>query len=147
MKWWFLSLFLLLAMPCFSAEVVFSPSVSPGVTNYTIYYGTNKASIGVSTNWVVTNVGPASVVSIYATAWANGQESLASNTALYTNKNFAPLNLRIINPDQPLALESSTDLQNWRTLAIIDSGDQPLLIHPDMFSFFRTQYRPAPLVP
>lgn len=137
---------ILLALSAFSAEVVFDPSVSPGVTNYTIYYGTNKADIGTSTRWVITNVSPSSIVSIRATAWANGQESLASNSQLYTNRNFPPQNLRIIG-DETLLLQSSIDLENWRTLAVISSGDTPLLIHPDLFSFFRTQYRPSPLVP
>lgn len=135
----------LLSTPSEAAEVVFTPSTSIGVTNYTIYYGAFKANIGTATNWVITNVSPSAVVSIHATAWANGQESLASNSQLYTNKNFAPTNLRIIG--DPIVLEASTDLETWRTLAVIHSGDPPILIHPDIFSFYRTRSTTQPPTP
>lgn len=94
--------------------VVFTPSTSVGVTNYSIYYGphpsrssTNRVHIGTNTSWVITGIPPATPSFLFATAWTNGVESLPSNELLYTNRNFAPtiqLNMileRAPSPDGP----------------------------------------------
>lgn len=81
------------------AEVIFTPSATPSITNYSIYYGpspsrsgTNRVHIGTNTSWTITNVAPATAAFVFASAWAsNGVESVPSNEILYTNRNFAPV--------------------------------------------------------
>ena len=72
--------------------VTFNPSISPGVTNHTLYYGpypsrlvTNRVNLGESTTWTITNVAPATSAFLFATAWAGGEESDPSNEITYTN--------------------------------------------------------------
>lgn len=82
----------------FAADTItFTPFPQTGVTNFSIYYGphasrsvTNRVHIGTSTNWVVTNVAPATAAFVYATAWTNGVESYPSAELIYTNRQFAP---------------------------------------------------------
>jgi hypothetical protein len=153
--WTVRSIILLLAILCpvFGADsVIFTPSSTVGVTNYSICYGpyptrsvTNRVHIGTNTSWVITNVAPATIAFIHATAWANGIESDPSNEILYTNRNFAPQTLRLTGSNEALALQTTTDLQSWRTLAIISSGDAPLSIHPELFSIFRVETINPPL--
>lgn len=71
--------------------LTFTPSTSPNVTNYTVYYGptsrlvTNRVQIGLATSWTITNVPPSTVAFLFATSWAGGQESDPSNEILFTN--------------------------------------------------------------
>lgn len=95
----FVILFMFLpASGAFAADIItFTPFPQTGVTNFSIYYGphpsrsiTNRVHIGTSTNWVVTNVAPATAAFVYATAWTNGVESYPSSELIYTNRQFAP---------------------------------------------------------
>ena len=91
--------------------LTFTPSTSPNVTNYTVYYGpssrvvTNRVQIGLATGWTITNVAPATVAFLFATAWANGQESDPSYEITYTNlQGTITLNLflqRAVSPTGP----------------------------------------------
>lgn len=71
--------------------LTFTPSTSPTVTNYTVYYGptsrlvTNRVQIGLATSWTITNVPPSTVAFLFCTAWANGIESDPSLEITYTN--------------------------------------------------------------
>jgi hypothetical protein len=98
----FLSL-VLVCIPVYGADIaVFNPSTFIGVTNHSICYGphptrsvTNRVYLGTNTAWVITDITPATIAFIHATAWANGVESNPSNEILYTNHNFVPQTLII----------------------------------------------------
>ena len=133
-----------------SDTVTFTSSPSVGVTNYSIYYGptnrlsTNRVHIGTNTTWTITNVVPATVAFIFATAWTNGIESIPSNEIRYTNQNFAPQNLKLSGTDA-LLLQTSIDLRAWKTIAIITNGSAPLLMvkqSRDMFRALSTNLPP-----
>lgn len=146
-------LLLMCVMPAVASDFIsFAPSPSTSVTNYTLSYGptnrstTNRIQLGTNTTYSVSNLGPATVSFAFVSAWANGLESLPSNEILYTNRNFAPQNLRLSGTDA-LLLESSPDLRTWKTLAILTNGAAPLMLVKqtrDVFRVLSTNLPPLP---
>ena len=107
--------------------LTFTPSTSPNVTNYTVYYGpasrlvTNRVQIGVATSWTITNVAPSSVAFLFATSWAGGQESDPSHEILFTNASTVRLNMvleKAASPGGPYL--PLTNQLNY--IAAMDSG-------------------------
>lgn len=136
-----------------------SPSISSNfVKNYAIGYGQlprgTSASFNYPSNLVfsktnlsvtVSNLGPGWwFFSVYAIA-TNDIRSDYSNEAAWTNKAFGPTNLRIVGPVDALALQSSVDNRTWKTLAVITSTNQPLVVQAVPSQFFRTTNVPPPL--
>lgn len=77
----------------------------------------------------------------------NGLESLFSNEVSYTNRNFAPVNLRIIGPTDALDIQASVDGNNWRSLAIVTSTNVPLVLVAQPRQLFRVQPIRLPPLP
>jgi len=133
--------------------LIFTPSSAVGVSNNTVHYGphpsrsgTNRVNIGTNTHWVITSTAPATVSFLFATAWASGIESIPSNELLYTNRNFAPT-LRLSGPSDALALQATEDMKTWKTLAVIVSSNQPLIVQSTPKQFFRTLTTNTPPLP
>lgn len=145
-----------------SVLATFDPSSSPVsyISNYAIGYGqisrgTNQ-SFSYPSNLVfsktnisvtISNLGAGPwFFSAYAVA-TNGLHSYYSNEEGWTNRSFGPQNLRIQGPQDALALQSSGDLINWKTLAVIVSSNQPLVVAAQPRSFFRTTNTSLPPLP
>lgn len=163
------ALLLLLLLVALTAEAAtnsvlatFDPSSSPVsyISNYAIGYGqisrgTNQ-SFSYPSNLVfsktnisvtISNLGAGPwFFSAYAVA-TNGLHSYYSNEEGWTNRSFGPQNLRIQGPQDALALQSSGDLINWKTLAVIVSSKQPLVVAAQPRSFFRTTNTSLPPLP
>jgi hypothetical protein len=158
-------LFLLLCLPALADDVVLNwdaSSSSNQVAGYRIYYGTSanpaasNAVYSVSlpkpgASAIMTNVG-IGIAHFQATAYlTNGVESTGGNEVTYTNRNFAPVNLRITtSTNQTVALwiehwpatatvERSADNANWQVFASIKSFEPG----SDIRSLFVTAIRPA----
>ena len=147
-----------------SVLATFDPSSSPAsyISNYAIGYGqvsrgtNNNPAFSYPSNLVfsktnvsvtVSNLGPGHwFFSAYAIA-TNGLTSFYSNEEGWTNRSFGPQNLRIQGPQDALALQSSGDLFNWKTLAVIVSSNQPLIVAAQPRSFFRTTNTSLPPLP
>ena len=135
-------------------------SVTNYVGNYAIGYGqasrganpsftypSNQVESKTNLSITVSNLGPGLwFFSAYAIA-TNGVKSDFSNEASWTNKAFGPQNLRITGPSDALALQSSGDMQTWKTLAVIVSTNTPLVVAAQPRSMFRVLNTNLPPIP
>lgn len=116
-------------------------------TNLTFAYPSNQVASKTNLSITVSNLGPGLWwFSAYAIA-TNGTKSDFSNEAGWTNKSFGPQNLRISGPVDALALQSSGDLQTWKTLAVITSTNTPLVVAAQPRAMFRVQNTNIPPIP
>jgi hypothetical protein len=128
-----------------TVNLAWDASSTTNIAGYRIYYGT---ATNPATSFVFfTNVAPATltvslpniqpgIAYFQATAYlANGLESVPSNVASYTNRNFGPVNLRITgstnntaaiwvdNAAVNMQVQWSSDLTNWHGWANLQSLD------------------------
>lgn len=110
---------LLLPLYAFAGEIslVWDPSPSTGVTNYSIHVGTNSLASG-NTNWIIKHVGTnlmtkievegSAKLYVHARAWLDGQYSYPSNE-IQVQSVAPPGNVRTV------AVEATFDIAgtNW----------------------------------
>ncbi len=131
------------------------PSPSPGIAGYRVHYGTNSGGYSAFNSFSRTNrIGTISNLApgrwfFAATAVAsNGLESVKSNEV---NVNVLPLSpqiTRITGPTDALLLQSAPSAAGpWKTVAVITSSNQPVLLTAASRQFFRTIATNLPPLP
>ncbi len=151
------AIIILSALQLHGADVAleWEPSPSVGVASYRIHYGTNSGSYPffnsysqASRSCLITNLPPGRWFFAATAVGSNSLESAMSNEVNVNMPPASPQITRITGPRDALLLQSAPSAAGpWKTVAVITSSNQPVLLTAASRQFFRTITTNLPPLP